>query len=173
MTATETPQVKKLYDGLSAIPRDKGEVYIVNTSGGMLYPTVCEAVAPGDAGGLRTVRSESIGVYPGIDRVPAGWWGRLKVDAGRQRERKGGVLAQLLDSGTLKSIDLDRASDVKVAALLRKSANIGLIAELRGHKKHGAAAQAAFDAWHSLEASNETKMLRHFWAMRTGSRKVA
>lgn len=169
----ETPQVKNLYDGLSAVANTRQWAYVVNNTGGMLYPCVAEAVAPGDAGGLRSVTSKTVGIYPGLDRVPAGWADRLKLDAKRQRERRGGVLAQLLDAKDLEFIDIDKAAPALVAKLLRRSSNIELVAELRNHKKHGSAAADAFEAWHDPEASNETKIVRHFWAMRTGSKKVA
>ena len=166
-------KITKLFDGLSPIGTEGGDVYVINNTGGMLYPVIAEAVQPGDAGGARTLRSPTVGIYPGLDRVSKAWSERLKADAKRQEARKGGVLADLLSSNKLEFIDIDKASASRVAELLKRSANIELVAELRAHKKHGEAAERCFQAWHSREASNDTKVLRHFWAMRTGSRKVA
>jgi len=169
----ENENITKLFDGLTPIANDGGLVFVVNNTGGMLFPTVVEAVRPGDAGGPRTLRSQPVGIYPGLDRVPKGWADRLKADAKRQNDRNGGVLAELLDARKLEFIDIDKAAPALVGELLARSANIELVGELRGHKRHGEAAERAFKAWHSREASNDTKLLRHFWAMRTGSRKVA
>lgn len=170
---TETTQIKNLYDNLAPFRQDGEQVYVLNSSDGFCYLTVAVAFEAGDAGGERMTVSDPVRLYPGLNKVAKAWWARVEADAQRQRDRNGGVLAQLLDEGVVELRDLGKTKPAKVAEWLAASANIELVGELRSHPKHSEAASRAFEAWHSYEASEDTKRLRHFWAMATGSRKVA
>lgn len=172
---SETSKIKNLYDNLTPYRTGGDQVYIVNNADGFRFLTVAQATEAGDAGGGRMTTSEPTRLYPGLNRVSKAYWSRVEADADRQRKRSGdGILVQMLDGGTIEAVkDLNKTNQAKVAGWLVASANIELVKELRGHPKHGEAARRAFDAWHSGEASDETKTLRHFWAMATGSRKVA
>lgn len=171
---TETSNVKELYDNLSPY-HDRGDtVYVVNNADGFRYLTVAQAREAGDAGGVRMTSSAPHRLYPGLNVVSKAYWSRVESDAERQRKRSGGILAKMIDEGQIEAVkDLAKTSLSKVAGWLAASANIGLVKDLRSHPKHGPAAHRAFEAWHSREASDSTKRLRHFWAMSTGSRKVA
>lgn len=173
---TETEAVRALYDNLTPYHGTDGVAWIVNNGDGLRYLSVAVASTGGDAGGVRLPSVVSHRLYPGLNRVQAGYAERVEADAKRQRERikGGGVLSKMIDSGTIEIVrSLDRVKADKVAAWLEASADIGLVNELRSHDKHGPAAQRAFDAWHSRDSGDDVARLRHFWAMATGSRKVA
>lgn len=170
----ETAQVKVLYDTLTPYREDGDKIYVVNHADGFRFLTVAVASEAGDAGGARMTSSEPVALYPGLNPVSKDYWRRVEADAKRQRERRGGVLAQMIDDHVIEAVkDLGKTSVAKVEQWLMGSANIELVAELRNSKNHRAAAERAYRAWHDPEASDATKTLRHFWAMSTGSRKVA
>ena len=170
----ETEEIKSLYDNLIPYREDGDHVYVVNSADGFRYLTVAVASSGGDAGGGRMTSSQPHRLYPGLNPVSKSYVQRVEADAKRQRERSGGVLAQMIDDHTIEIVkDLSSTSVSKVSTWLMQSANIEVVCELRSHKKHGEAAHRAFKAWHDPEASDATKTLRHFWAMSTGSRKVA
>jgi len=169
----ESPQVAELYDNLTPWREDGDQVYVVNKTAGPLYLTVAVASEPGLSGGPRLPTALPRRLLTGLNRVSASWIERIEIDAARQDERGGGVLADALATKIEIVRSLAGTKPAKVAEWLLASADIGLVAELRGDPKHGAAAERAFAAWHSREASDATKTLRGQWASVTGSRKVA
>ena len=175
-TNTESPAIAGMYDNLLAFRDDGDDVYVVNNADGFRFLTVAVADAGGDAGGDRVTTSTPHRLYPGLNRVSAGYWARVEADAARQRKRidGGGTLSKMLDSGTIKRVkDIDKASAENVDSWLAKSGDLETIGHLRNHPKHRDAALRHFDAWHSNEASHQVKLNRHFWAMSTNSKKVA
>jgi len=171
---SEQPEIKTLYDSLTPYDaEDKEFVHVLNKADGFRYLTVTVARATGMAGGPRMTHSKPMRLYPGLNEVPKSYWDRVEADAQRQRGTGGGVLADMLDRDFEVVRSLSKVAPAKVAEWLMASANIGLVAELRSDPKHGDAAARAFKAWHDPEANNETRRLRHFWAMATGSRKAA
>ena len=169
----ETEKIKTLYDNLTPYDPTGDDVLVFNRADGMRYITVAVAVDPGMAGGVRQTHSEPQALFPGLNRVSKEYMTRVKADAERQRARGGGVTADMVDNELKIFRDLSKASKADAADMIRASADIELVGELRSDPKHGEAAERAWKAWHSRDATNEIKHLRHFWAMKTGSRKVA
>jgi len=170
---SETDQVITLYDNLAPYDESGETVYILSKADGLRYLTVAVAGEPGMAGGQRQTYSEPVRIYPGLNKLSKSYWERVEADAQRQRDRNGGILADMLDRDFEVVRNLAKTSTAKVAEWLMASANIEVVAELRNDPHHGEAARRAFEAWHKPDAVPATKMLRHFWAMSTGSRRVA
>jgi hypothetical protein len=171
---TEPAEVSALYDNLTPFRNDGETVWVMSTATGMRFPTVAVAHSGGDAGGQRMCSSQPVALLPGLNKVSAGFWARVESDADRQRKRikGGGILSQMLDK-ELSRVDLGKTSASKAAEMLAATSNLEVIGELRSHPKHGVAAAHQFEVWHRGEASTETKVRRHFWAMYSDSRKVA
>jgi hypothetical protein len=170
---TEPAQVTALYNNLTSYDPNGDTLLVLNRAKGMRYLTVAVAVDAGMAGGERQTHSEPEGLFPGLNEVSKSYIERVEADAKRQRDSGGGVLAQMLDRDIRVIRNLAKCDPSDVAAWIESSANIELIGKLRGDARHGEAAQRAWAAWHERDATNDVRTLRHFWAMRTGSKKVA
>jgi len=170
---SDPAKILPLYDNLT--PYDEGgeSVYIVSKAEGLRYPTIAVAGEPGMAGGQRLTYSEPVRIYPGLNKVSRSFWDRVEADAKRQRDRGGGILSAMVDQEFEVVRNLAKTSTAKVGEWLAASANIEVVAELRNDPTHGEAARRAFEAWHKPSATPAIRRLRHFWAMSTGSKRVA
>jgi hypothetical protein len=175
MSTEETPEVASLYDNLTPYREDGDTVWVVNHAMQFVFLTVAEASAGGDAGGARMTTTRPVKLWPGLGKVSASYRARVEADAARQRKRIGdGILSGILDAKEVEFVsDIGKINPAKVDGWLAMTANLEILGELRGHPKHGEAAERHWRAWHDREASKHVKTLRHFWHMAAGSKKVA
>ncbi len=176
MTTTEPEQVKALYDNLVSFSMSAAgdTVWVMNNEMRFQFLPVAIATTGGDAGSARQIKTTSVKLFPGLNKVPKTYWDRIEADALRQRERNGGILAMTLDAKKVELVHPGKASAERVAGWLAMTANLQILSDMRKDRKHGEAAERFWNLWHDdAEASNHVKTLRHFWRMAEGSKKVA
>lgn len=161
-----------LYLELVPPARDLPPVYVDNTTSGIRSIPITIAGDSGMAGGSANVHSQSRQLLPGLKKVDGGYWQRVEADAARQRDRGGSVLTRMLDDDLVVYTDLSKITKRDMAKILKRTADLDLIAELRSHPKHGEAAAAAFSAWNDKDRSDQTKIKRYIWGS-TGGRRAS